>query len=129
MTTNERKLELAREKFRDARFKLQKLEESHRQQQQRIAKRKHRKFEAEVKVWYRFKNFDRKRWPAERRLILTIPMAASLYKQMHAGDDAARLVLADIAEENGNDWAAKFLRNNLIVCTRKKYNRLQASVA
>lgn len=63
---------------------------------------------------------DRRRWRREaRELMKRTPHAEPIAKSMWDGDDDARLILADLAEENGLPYLAMFLRKHLI-CKQKE---------
>jgi uncharacterized protein (TIGR02996 family) len=76
------------------------------------------------KLWYAVLVCNHRRWRKElSELLADHPETAPLMNEMYRGDDSARLVLADAAEENGHPYLARFLRTKLICAVKSPINR------
>jgi hypothetical protein len=83
-----------------------------------------RKTKPRMGLWRAERVGDWRRWRREMRDFLhRFPQHGALSGAMYTGDDAARLALADAAEEEGWNFLSLFLRRYLVCALKSPLKR------
>lgn len=89
-----------------------------------MAATKRRKRAERKALWFRYRKCDTRRYRREMNALASAdPRFMSLWRAASRGDDVARQVMADLADEMGSEYIARFLREMMFCGTRTELRK------